>query len=122
MKELKLSLVSFEQAKKLKELGFPQLDRCPQYKNNGILENGYTDLGEGCIFAPPLELVAKWFRDEKNIFINLLKVSRESKTSCNVIHHEMNDNAYSEYEMFEEWEDALNWGINKAIEKILQDK
>lgn len=52
--------VSFEIAKILKEVGYPQSQCSPQYKENGELENGFTDLGEGCYYAPTYLDVWLW--------------------------------------------------------------
>lgn len=62
--------VSFKVAKALKEAGYPQGSYCPQYKENGEPENGFTDLGEGCIYAPYYLDVWLWLWREKGIALD----------------------------------------------------
>lgn len=64
-----MRIVSFKVAKALKEAGYPQSSHCPQYKENGEPENGFTDLGEGCISTPYYLDVWLWLRREKKIEI-----------------------------------------------------
>lgn len=66
---MKQKKVSFEVAKHLEEVGYPQSQFAPQYKENGELENGFTDLGEGCVYAPTYLDVWLWLFNEKNIVI-----------------------------------------------------
>lgn len=69
---MELNVVTFEQAKKLKELGFPQeTDSWYYYDIEGkcvphLQKGGHK---EYCCDAPSLELVNKWLRDEKQIFL-----------------------------------------------------
>lgn len=123
MNNIKLQLVSFEQAKALEELGLPHLDHegfC--YKKDGTLTQPiYT--GEWCnTFAPTLELVAKWLREEKDIYIE----------PCIIVHEYLLKVLIKEYNSYEEefevcriqdkliyyntYEEALSAGIDKAIE------
>lgn len=81
---MELQLVNFDQAKALKELGFPQEDCEESYVvNEGAYDNSdypsYMHIGDrvttfgysknDIVSAPSLELAAKWLRDEKEIFI-----------------------------------------------------
>lgn len=75
-------LVSFKVAKAIKEVGYPQSIYCPQYKENGELENGFTDLGEGYIYAPTYLDVWLWLWS-KNIRIELCtSAENEDLTAC----------------------------------------
>lgn len=64
--------VSFEVAKALKEAGYPQSQFAPQYKENGEFENGLTDLGEGCYYAPTYTDVWLWLWREKGVKIDIM--------------------------------------------------
>lgn len=92
--------ITFEQAKALKELGFPYSKYIP------------TDVIN---WRPTVELVSKWLREEKNIHVCPIYYSSKTyKTewySCEVNQHQINnDEEYSTYEA------ALIAGIDKAIE------
>lgn len=63
--------VSFEVAKAIKDAGYPQPSYCPQYKEDGEFENGFTDLGEGVYYAPTYLEVWLWLWREKNIYIDI---------------------------------------------------
>lgn len=113
-----LQLVSFEQAQSLKELGFPQ-------ENGHEWELGYNKNGRVCpygvenyggileCYAPTLELVAKWLREDKNIevleFIHLEPSIESNKRWCYRV----------ETIMYKDFEEALSAGIDKAINKLL---
>jgi hypothetical protein len=69
-----LQLVSFEQAKRLKEAGFDleieDIYWCDgDYEHNYCLGNWNDYIGEeeGCISAPTVAIALKWFRDVKSI-------------------------------------------------------
>lgn len=47
-----MRIVSFDVANALKDLGYPQTGNGATYKEDGTLENGFTDLGEGAVDAP----------------------------------------------------------------------
>lgn len=68
--ENKLQLVTKDQAKKLKELGF---DWPTQYYYNNLVEYpqggyGYQDKVDGEFAAPEIQLAFKWLRETKNIY------------------------------------------------------
>lgn len=117
---LKLTPVSFEQAKRLKELGFPQLFVNVGYYEDKKLhhsEDPYREVKNLIAVAPSLELVAKWLREEKNIHICPIYYSSKTyKTewySCEVNQHQINnDEEYSTYE------EALIAGIDIAIKEL----
>ena len=78
---MELQIVRFDQAKKLKDLGFPQriydylyldgeLTSKEEYDEMDCGGPFSVELSESeCLSAPSLELVAKFFRQEKNLFI-----------------------------------------------------
>lgn len=116
MKEKQLQLVTFEQAKKLKEFGFNwecedfytfgSLDNCRNlinYNNNEALiwnedeyKEGETD--DKYYSAPTIALALKWFRDEKNAH----RVIGESSTYFeNEWYYNVSGNEYDSYEAAE---------------------
>lgn len=132
---MELELVNFEQAKTLKELGFPQ-EVHPWHLydiHTGILHKDYDDSSplyltenDTCM-APTLELAAKWLREEKGIYVtpSLMYYNKPIDgwkhiqfEACVVDWHW---NAYLRYEYYSTYEKALSAGIDKAIE-ILNDK
>lgn len=152
---MELKCASFEQAKALAELGFPQSEYGPHYKENGEPENGLTDLGEGIYFVPTLELVAKWLRNEKKINVQVVEYINEDRpvdiSYIINIYFDRNDgyrhatyidtplddlmqkysyesknwsdeqldfyyNEMENHKYFIDYEEALSFGIDKAIE------
>ena len=120
--DLKLNLVSFKQAKALKELGYPQraISSIAWYSTNGTLNdssiNAPLDLLENECCAPTLELVKSWLMS-KFIFINVIYSNKRFHLEI------LNDKSmilYKNYN-FDLYEDALSVGVNKAIE-ILKNK
>lgn len=125
---MELQLVNFEQAKALKELGFPQLVNenihC-QYVN-GLLDYCedacFLEFDDNVIYAPTLELVAKWLRDEKNINIMIDnfdgRMAGFSEVSYMYIMSYIKPikSLHNCYTMYDTWEQALSAGIDKAIE------
>lgn len=93
---MELNIVSFEQAKELKELGFPQnIYTSKVYLEKTIphdiiakecdlsdwqciggrlipCSSDYNKYGVDTCICPTLELCAKWLREEKNIYITIL--------------------------------------------------
>lgn len=137
----KLKLVSFEQAKKLKELGFPQGNTLAFYSRTGNLwniescfDNISYDLFDELekIFkigrkddAPSLELVSKWFRTEKDIYINVEKgpnvneywYKYEIPDTVNNRHKVV----YNNVVIYDDYEKALSAGIDEIIKIILNN-
>lgn len=136
---MELELVTFEQAKALKEFGFPQSEKHKIYTVNDslvdcvdfsyiveCLKEGRTP--DEIINAPSLELAAKWLREEKDIIIQpcsvdiddyLLKLlvrEYDSYDECYTLSNKM-------YELvhYNSWEEALSAGIDKAI-KLLKEE
>ena len=78
-KEGSLQLVSLEQAKKLKELGFDwQVDYYYSiYEDRNILEKGleknYNEGRRFAISAPSVALALKWFRDVKKSIATIVR-------------------------------------------------
>ena len=62
-----LQLVTFKQAKQLKELGFDW--QCTAYYHKGILKNysfeGINNISKETAAAPTVSLALKWIRDVK---------------------------------------------------------
>lgn len=148
-----LDEVSYKQAKALNELGFPYSGKGKHYSNGtcdisvsrwnniiwdweelepiteeGILfgEDGlnYEYNSDMCIFAPYLELVAKWLRRDKNINIYPIPASYnclEKKTPSYFVGIWFGDNYEEDNTYYGSWERAMSAGIDKAIEKLKKD-
>lgn len=112
-----LQYISFEQAKTLKELGFPQQHiQCAEYTPDGRLFTGGTGFLEGNVNAPLLEIAAKWLREEKNIDIILYKneeCGNISKDYCIDIIYENSRFLCINEEL--SYNNALFIGIDKAL-------
>ena len=127
---IRLRLVTFKQAKILKEKGFPQPNECP----NGE----FTDLGESSYYAPSLSLVQKWLIEEKNFIVNVVpamdwddKVMKYcnfhyecwygevgTPSICTLRSNEKDFGGNYKDAKFETYEEALSEGINKALTLI----
>lgn len=132
---MELEIVNFEQAKALKELGFPQeVHPWNLYDiHTGILHKDYDDSSplyltenDTCM-APSLELVAKWLRKEKDFHICPRYVVLNGEK---FYYSEVNEEELSYMECPGYWypiryntfEEALSAGINKAIEILTKEK
>lgn len=129
---VELDLVSFIQAKDLKDLGFPQetyswcyydIDgKCTPYLQKG----GHK---EYCCDAPSLDLVTRWLREEKNIWVNVWADSEDNEhNKFNTVFYEQvcygKDNKITSNKgtfVHLTYEEALSAGIDKALE-ILKKK
>ena len=124
--EKQLQLVSFEQAKRLKELGF-DWKTYRTYKFNGeaavpISEQNYNKL-DNRISAPTIALALKWFRDEKDLLsdVCLIITSRYSYSIIKndgedfIISIDNNDN--TNYPTYEAAESALLDVLLTLLEK-----
>ena len=131
---MELQLVTFEQAKALKELGFPDdtsYQACPycyfgkdlidiQNNNVSALNPKWREVkDEDICSAPTLELAAKWLRDNKNISIcpNIEPCNNFIMYSIKSI-YDTNGNYVGSLgdKLFESYEEALSVGIDKVIE------
>ena len=115
---MELQLVSFEQAKALKELGFPQdIDTTKWYSGGRVLySNKPLDYLPVSFVAPTLELVAKWLREEKDICLSMNYNSDYKIWQCS------STATYNEEDyVSQSYEEALSTGIDKTIE-ILKSK
>lgn len=114
-----LDIVSYEQAKSLKELGFPQLQSC-KWESSYLKHIKVIDYNmkypDAC--APTFDLVTSWLRKHKNIYIRVTPTS--SKKWCYSLFTNGDGTffASAESEMFNEYEDALSAGIDRAIEEL----
>lgn len=133
-----LERVTFEQAKELKELGFP-FKKIPYSKKYEIdsyeFKASYCPELADIVEAPLLELVHKWFRDEKKmlIIVGPIQDMEHSLTSLLFKRHfigysfyidSINDNTGILYSLrrkytYKTYEEALSAGIDEAI-KILK--
>ena len=138
---MELRTVRFDQAKKLKDLGFPQriydylyldgeLTSKEEYDEKDCGGPFSVELSESdCLSAPSLELVAKWLREEKNLFIIPDIYDTHSDTFTVVIRKKFGGKfkesiLLDEYDdvTFPDYESALSAGIDKAIEILKQTK
>ena len=137
---MELRTVRFDQAKKLKALGFPQRIYDYLYLDGELTsKEEYDEMDCGgpfsvelsdsdCLSAPSLELVAKWLREEKNLFIFPDIYDTHSDTFIVVIRKKFGGKFkesifLDEYDevTFPDYDLALSAGIDKAIE-ILEKK
>lgn len=137
--DLELDFVSFEQAKALEELGFPQETYDYLYLDGELIsKEEYYEMDCGgpfsvelfesdCLSAPSLELVSKWLREEKNLFIIPDIYDTHSDTFTVVIRKKFGGK-FKESILLDEYDDvtfpsyelALSAGIDKAIEILKQ--
>lgn len=131
---MELQLVTFEQAKVLKELGFPQGECWYSYLENIDGEGFLMDKDSYTYSAPTLELVAKWLREKKEIWINseyyplghgycclyqrYVKEPKSSKVLKSNYTTIKDDPRFGVYPTYEE---ALSAGIDKAIEILKEE-
>lgn len=129
---MELQLVNFKQAQSLKELGFPQGWEC---ENHYCLESegdyGYQ-IGDtisanaayknalDAISAPSIELVAKWLREEKQLFIHVDYDfhNNEKPYKCEVCKF---NGMTCHVGWFKDYDEALSSATDKALE-ILKRK
>lgn len=126
--------VSYELAKKLKELGFDELtnffyNEVPGHEGELEIGGGYANYNDfskipgcGCTSAPTLWFAWKWLRYEKNIDVEVNSNTENYEivsydwslfwmSPCDLI-----DNADDSYQSYEE---ALEAGIMRAVEMLL---
>lgn len=123
-----LQFVTFEQAKTLKELGFPQ-DMIGGYYSEickpevrGLLV--HKIVVDTMYASPSLELVAKWLREEKNIyiFVNMSNPSMTDWSPNNIFTYDYSNGGkilIRNQGCYDSYESALSASIDKAI-KILK--
>ena len=128
--EKQLQIVSFEQAKKLKELGFDWFDNTDrQYLSNGdfVYESegdAHIDMcTDKCYHAPTTALALKWLRDEKKIIAYTQHHYFEDYNFI-VFEEKYNDGKLIEssergYTSHEEAESA---GLDYALDYLLKEK
>lgn len=118
-------LVTFDQAKALKALGF-NYECQGHYTLNGDLyrysaaipwnHNAYLD-EYACYSAPTLELVAKWLREKRGIF-TLVQYKNTSWVSRIVLMYD-GANIGASIDKYPSYEDALSACIDKAIYRLI---
>ena len=130
---MKEDFVTYEQAVKLKELGFDwkcnhwyhplepeKIIECQTYCNHNSFERPYS--------APTLAQVAKWLRDVKGLIIySEPRFYKGKKPLLGYEYHLFNkkDGYYSHIEsetIYDTYEEALSEGINEALELIKEKK
>lgn len=130
---MKLEICTFEQAKALKELEFPQIGNAQYWYKDGnkidhvhynVLYNyfrmeGYKPDEEYC--APSLELIAKWLRDEKQLFLTVQIDLNTHWMAWNIINLSTDVEITEPICKHNSYEEALSTGIDKALE-ILKSK
>lgn len=123
---MELRLVTFEQAKALKELGFPQGTTNKFYYKSTDETFDYWDIQQystekDFCAAPVLELVAKWLREEKDIdlWVRRLYSWTPKEGTRKVGYHFEGDWQTEVITRYPTYEEALNAGVDTAI-KILK--
>lgn len=144
---MELELVTFEQAKSLKELGFPQniytskvylekniphdiiAKECGlsdwQCIGGGLIpcSSDYNKYGVDTCSCPTLALCAKWLRKEKNIFIDLTWGNMQGKIiwCASVNNLGKGSSMLGDIKPVASYEEALSAGIDKAIEILKEE-
>lgn len=105
--------VSFETAKILKDVGYPQTGEY-WYDGSGLCCYSESDLDEiGYIFSPTYFDVMCWLMDTHNIYIFVQKISKDAKSCCHIY-----QDCKCEYKFFDDWYEAFEWGIEQSIKKL----
>ena len=119
--------VSLEQAKLLKENGFPQefTNGCKVFCTVGEFKGkivSYNDCAserdKKSIAAPSLYVVQKWLRNEHNIH---LVIHKDRIDEWSVYGHEISPIELTVFSLltgFDSYEEALSAGITKALESL----
>ena len=119
--------VSLEQAKLLKENGFPQefTNGCKVFCTVGEFKGkivSYNDCAserdKKSIAAPSLYVVQKWLRNEHNIH---LVIHKDRIDEWSVYGHEISPIEFTVFSLltgFDFYEEALSAGITKALESL----
>lgn len=132
---MELQLVSYEQAKTLKELGFPDTlayQVCPySYFGKDLIDIHNNDISalnpkwrevkdEDICFAPTLELAAKWLREEKKIYIDVTWGNMQGNIIwCASLNNlGKGSSVLGDIKHVDSYEEALSAGIDKAIEML----
>lgn len=117
-----LAIVSYEQAKKLKELGFDWLcNNLYHRKGTFSSSSGNFDFNAESIYfsAPTVALALKWFRDEKGIknavCLCMWSSTRDGRTRT-VYQPSISGKLRSEYNTYEQAESAM---LDELLELIL---
>ena len=120
-----LQIVTFEQAKKLKELGFDWRVIDFYHKDNpklawvaGEIDYWYWNQFPYKISAPTTALALKWLRDEKKIFMNIGQMKFNSKITfyhCDTFSSTIRED-------FKSYEEAESAGLDYALEYLLNNK
>lgn len=125
---MKLQLVSKEQAIRLRDIGFPQdkhdlgytICNCSDgfnvYKEGTLTENASSMIKK--VSAPSLELVAKWLDEYKDIHISIV-YRRANKRYITYVAWNKYNRYHNKSLMYAKREEALSIGIDEAI-KILK--
>lgn len=117
MKNVEFDYITKEQAIELAKLGFPQ-----EYDTLS-LDHYYTNLDGGKYRKEPPELVLRWLRDEKKIFIfpSLAKPYLTEYTVEKTFTYDYSNGGtilLPSKQCFYTCEDALYAGINRAIREL----
>lgn len=122
--------VSFEQAKRLKELGFDW--ECNHHYDNegdcllnpGIMGNIYYNCNEldSIISAPTLAQAQKWLREAKQIIIIPCVAYREGIMKYDFYIVDEPIDLFDDSELFDTYEEALSAGIDKALELLKEQE
>ncbi len=134
---MELKLVSFELAKKLKEVGFITFEKqCYSLKTfinkldikikEGQLVNVRYDLSkvDSMVSAPTLELAKQWFREEHNVSIEPIRINSKAdkywfdiKMVIRGVSHSFHSISLN-YCDFNSYEKALETGLLEACKLI----
>ncbi|MCQ2793622.1 MAG: hypothetical protein MJ221_04350 [Bacilli bacterium] len=130
-----LTSVTYEQARILKKVGYPQrfLSSMAWYDENGNKHGSSINVpmedknNDECV-APSLELVAKWIREEKGIYVTPVLVHHNKPKdgwkhiSWESIATDWEWKIYTAWKYYDIYEEALSNGIDAALEVLKENK
>lgn len=118
---MELQFVTFEQAKCLRELGFPQDTSIQDVYGDGELRRCFYP--EDCtwyrdiVTAPSLELAANWLREEKLIHIFITHLNADTNWwEYNI--ETINGDFVDHGKMYKSYDEALSAGIDSIIKLL----
>jgi hypothetical protein len=113
MQTKELQLVTLEQAKKLKELGFDWIKN-PCYKDGEltvepIITRKYKGIEDICFAAPTVALALKWVRDRKGIVCHVTTPAKYSRSEYGFFYRidHSQTKSFRNYNNYDEAESAL---------------
>jgi len=122
---MELQLVSLEQAKKLKELGFDWFVNLNYFRNETMINKSVSDFNYNkdidFTSAPPIALALKWFRDVKGV-LNSVNISGQDANHYNIWYEYITPNSYEQSTPFLYYEECESALLDALIEYVEEQK